>query len=424
MNSAIGKNIVRKARNSNAVLRAVLAATIIPVAVFAQEAEIVSVAATGYGASLEAAKKAAARAAIEQVAGQLVDAETLVENDAVVKDRILTYSGAVLEDIDVVGKPTQEDGLWTVKVLAKVRKTTLRQKLAAENVGSKATLKKGKLFAQATSKAQEAADAGAMLAAAFKGFPRNVVKFEVCKNADGTPAVSVSSADGHVAVTVELSFAQEAWKAWSSALILKLEKMASGRETARWHAERNEENSMGIHQDGKRLFLEGAGIGIVNRWGHQDSSKGFRFAVAPAFREGATSFQAREYVFAGNNEDIVRAFLWKSLPQGMELIVSLMADDEMLESKTWSLRTQPGVAFFSKWGGSALYSKNFSPCMVPAFCDAISLQVKYRQSVRFTLDLGKLPASFIEDATDVVTSVRFLVPDDSGHNSKLVPMKE
>jgi hypothetical protein len=163
---------------------------------------------------------------------------------------------------------------------------------------------------------------------------------------------------------------------------------------------------------------------MKNRWGANDSSEGFRFAVAPAFREGTTGFQAREYVFAGNNEDIVRAFLWKSLPQGMELIVSLMADDEMLESKTWSLRTQPGVAFFSKWGGSALYSKNFSPCMVPAFCDAISLQVKYRQSVRFTLDLGKLPASFIEDATDVVTSVRFLVPDDSGHNSKLVPMKE
>ncbi len=405
----------------------VLAAAFLPVATLAQAGEIVSVTASGYGVSLEAAKKAAGRAAIEQVVGQIVDAETLVENDELVKDRILTYSGAFLEDIDVVGKPTQEDGLWTVKILAKVRKTTLQQKLAAENVG-KAKLKKGKLFAQATSKAQEADDAGAMLAAAFEGFPKNVVKFEVCKNADGTPAVSVSSAGGNVVVEVELSFDKEAWKAWSSALILKLEKMASDKETAKWDVDRNGDDGRGIYQNGKKLFLQGAEIS--NRWGDQDSSEGFRFAVASTFREGATSFQAHEYVFADNNADVVRTFLWKSLPQGMDLTVSLMADDEMLESKTWSLRTEPGVAFFPKWGGSALYIKNFSPCLVPAFCDAVSVEVKYRQSVRFKLDLGKLPASFLDDATDVETSVRFLVPDASrggsyfsGPDPELAPIK-
>ena len=269
---------VSKGRRSTVAMMVVLAAAFLPVATLAQAGEIVSVTASGYGVSLEAAKKAAGRAAIEQVVGQIVDAETLVENDELVKDRILTYSGAFLEDIDVVGKPTLEDGLWTVKILAKVRKTTLQQKLAAENVG-KAKLKKGKLFAQATSKAQEADDAGAVLAAAFEGFPKNVVKFEVCKNADGTPAVSVSSAGGNVVVEVELSFDKEAWKAWSSALILKLEKMASGGETAKWDVDREEDDGRGIYQDGKKLFLQGARM--KNRWGLHDSSEGFRFAVAP-----------------------------------------------------------------------------------------------------------------------------------------------
>lgn len=413
-----------------------LGVALLSASAFAQEADVVAVSATGYGVSLETAKKAAGRAAIEQVVGQLVDAETLVENDELVKDRILTYSGAFLEDIDIVGKPTQEDGLWIVAVLAKVRKTTLQQKLATENIGSKAALKKGKLFAQATSKAQEADDAGDMLAAAFEGFPKGVVKFEVCQNTDGTPAVSVSSADGKVEVEVELSFDKEAWKAWANALVQKLDKMASSKETAKWDAENGAGGREGIYQDGKRLFLQ-TRKEITDRWGPHGNGeqlrdpRAFRLAVASAFREGTTGFSANEYVFSDNNAEVVRNFLWKSLPQSMELTVSLMADDEMLESKTWSLRATPGVALYPTSGGMALYIGNFSPCLVPAFCYAGSLDARYLQSVRFKLDLGKIPASILDDATDVETSVCFLVPNEerggtyfSGPGPELIPMKD
>lgn len=64
-----------------------------PALSLAEEPEAVSVEASGFGETVELAKKAAGRAAIEQVVGQMVDAESLVENDELIKDKILQYSG-------------------------------------------------------------------------------------------------------------------------------------------------------------------------------------------------------------------------------------------------------------------------------------------------------------------------------------------
>ena len=83
-------------KSKPATAAVLLAALLLPLSASAQDAETVTVLATGYGVDPDAAKKAAGRAAIEQVVGQLVDAETLVENDELVKDCILTHSAAFL----------------------------------------------------------------------------------------------------------------------------------------------------------------------------------------------------------------------------------------------------------------------------------------------------------------------------------------
>ena len=62
---------------------AALAALLLPLAAFAaDDNSLVEVFATGVGTTQEAAMKAADRAAVEQVVGRMVDATTLVENDA------------------------------------------------------------------------------------------------------------------------------------------------------------------------------------------------------------------------------------------------------------------------------------------------------------------------------------------------------
>ena len=63
----------------------------------ADPANLVTVQAKGQGETVDAAKKDAVRNAIKTAVGELVDAKTLVENDELVEDRILTLSNAMVE---------------------------------------------------------------------------------------------------------------------------------------------------------------------------------------------------------------------------------------------------------------------------------------------------------------------------------------
>jgi hypothetical protein len=67
-----------------------------------RQAALVAVVATGAGETPDAARQNAFSAAIEQVVGALVDAETIVKNDQVVRDQVLTYSRGYVEEFDVV----------------------------------------------------------------------------------------------------------------------------------------------------------------------------------------------------------------------------------------------------------------------------------------------------------------------------------
>ncbi len=116
----------------NRLLLPLLAAVLLPLAAFAADDDsLVEVFAVGVGTTQEAAMKAANKAAVEQVVGTIIDATTRAENDELVEDRILTYSAALVADSKIVGTPKSADGLITVKVRATVKKTALREKLAA-----------------------------------------------------------------------------------------------------------------------------------------------------------------------------------------------------------------------------------------------------------------------------------------------------
>lgn len=387
-----------------------LAALLLPLSASAQDAETVTVLATGYGVDPDAAKKAAGRAAIEQVVGQLVDAETLVENDELVKDRILTHSAAFLEDVETVGEPAESDGLWTVKVRAMVRKTQLSKKLAAENV-SRAEVKKGKLFAQAASRQQEAGDAAAMVEALFENFPSGIVKAEVCRDAEGQPAVRVADANGTVEVDVEISVDAAAWKDWAAEARLKLDKMAASFEDAAWDLSRG---GLGIDVrpvgKGDRRNVPAAGS-VRSRWGAHDGSQGFRLAFATSLREDASKLSVREYRFDGNNAKHVGDALWAAVPQRIRLDVSLMAGGDCLDMRTVRI---DGSVFMpmAKRGGSALTSGNANFLLAPAVFGSRELNgTPFFRKARFTVQLGPLSSESLEEADDVAIKTTFLVPD-------------
>jgi len=57
--------------------------------------------------------------------GLIVDAETVVKNDEIIKEQILTASNSFISKYEPVGRPTEEDGLTTVTIRAVVENRQL-----------------------------------------------------------------------------------------------------------------------------------------------------------------------------------------------------------------------------------------------------------------------------------------------------------
>jgi len=100
------------------------------------ESENTVVVAEGAGTTKEEALKDAFRAAVRQVVGEVVDAETLVKNEDVVKDQVLTYSDGFVPEHQELSA-THDNGIFRVSIRAQVRRRSVIMKLRAANVTTK-----------------------------------------------------------------------------------------------------------------------------------------------------------------------------------------------------------------------------------------------------------------------------------------------
>lgn len=94
---------------------------------------LVALMVNGVGISKEEAEKDAYRNAIRQVVGAYVDAETIVANDEIIRDNVITLSSAYIERA-ATKSVAQENGLFKVTVDAKIRITKLLDSLKQHNV--------------------------------------------------------------------------------------------------------------------------------------------------------------------------------------------------------------------------------------------------------------------------------------------------
>jgi len=145
----------------------------IPVRETGETSNTISVVATGVGKDGDAALQNAFRNAVSQAVGVLVSAETLVENDAVVKDKILSFSRGFVESYEPLGEPTTEDGLVSVRIRAEVKRTDLRDRLQSAGI-IKIAVDGRVLAAQATIREDSHADATEMLVDMLEKFPANL----------------------------------------------------------------------------------------------------------------------------------------------------------------------------------------------------------------------------------------------------------
>ena len=101
---------------------------------------------TGVGTDPEKAIQNAFSQAIEQAVGVLVDAETVVKNDQLIRDEILTYSRGYMEKYEVV-KRWQEDGLHHATIRAVVARDKLVEKLRGMKIAVQEVCRRSRIAA-------------------------------------------------------------------------------------------------------------------------------------------------------------------------------------------------------------------------------------------------------------------------------------
>ena len=123
--------------------------------------EIVEVVAQGMGIDANAALLNAYSNAVQQALGLYVDAETMVQNDQIVQDKILTYSKGFIQEATTV-KQSQANGLFQVNIRAKVKRQQLLEQAKANNISVKA-VEGVSLHAQVETQIKQESDAKALL---------------------------------------------------------------------------------------------------------------------------------------------------------------------------------------------------------------------------------------------------------------------
>jgi len=137
--------------------------------------ETQTVVSEGVGTTPDEALKDAFRNAVQQVVGAVVDAETMVKNDELIEDKILTYSNGFIKGYEEVpNSKKNESGVHRVKIKAEVERRSVVMKLKAVNITVKEVDGKS-MFAEFTTKRSAIEAAVAMRKRALEGFPANVV---------------------------------------------------------------------------------------------------------------------------------------------------------------------------------------------------------------------------------------------------------
>ena len=111
----------------------VVLACLLAVGVFA--AENLQVIARGMGKDAASATKDALVQAVQQAVGAMVDSETMMKNDAILKEQVLTFSDGFVSKYEVLKAPAPNKyGLYETTIKAQVEQKKLRGKLAETRI--------------------------------------------------------------------------------------------------------------------------------------------------------------------------------------------------------------------------------------------------------------------------------------------------
>lgn len=177
----------------------------------AANAETISVDATGSGSTESEALQQALMSAVSSAVGTLIDAETVVENDKVIKDRILSATNGFVEKYEKLESRRDGEG-WTVKVRATVRSGTLRERLDQTIHRSTSPVDGQNLGQRIRNKQKVAEDQGTLLRSALGECCKGVLKVERIGDPVAVDGADLGAGMVRLRIAVRISIDDKAWR--------------------------------------------------------------------------------------------------------------------------------------------------------------------------------------------------------------------
>ncbi len=197
--------------------------------------EKIAVVVTGIGESAEAAEKDALRRAVRSAVGSYVDSETLVQNDKLIRDRVLESTGSYVTSYKTIGPPVKRNGVVEVEIQAIVEGGQVAKALEAANLVQRGVSTKN-LVAEIEGKIENAREGAKILE---KNLPKDLLqKLLVARlvDAEGEPTDKIEPkrkvlADGSVETTWMVQTYFDTNKFYKE-LVPPLHRLLSGISTA------------------------------------------------------------------------------------------------------------------------------------------------------------------------------------------------
>lgn len=191
--------------------------------------------AEGVGITADEALKDAFRSAVRQVVGAVVDAETLVKDDELIDDKVLTYSDGFVKTYEKLSEK-QQGGLIRIKIAASIERRSVIAKLKAANITVTEVDGKG-LFSEAVTELEAEQGVEDLLRKSLEGFPNTLLEASVV----GRPQLVEKTGEKvTVSIQVQVEPNLKAYKAFVARFQPILEKVAkdSGEFSAAFRRER------------------------------------------------------------------------------------------------------------------------------------------------------------------------------------------
>ena len=172
--------------------------------------------ADGVGVSPEAAKKNAFRNAVSKVVGSFIENDILIKNDKIIEDRLLEYSGGFVETFEIISESKDKDGLFKVKLKAKIAQQTVVEKLRSMKIDVK-SVSGSNLKAQLDTQETMKKEGGKLINSIMEEYPKLWQAKQIGES---------KIANGKLALQIEVSVDREKYLAWAEKLCKVLEKSA------------------------------------------------------------------------------------------------------------------------------------------------------------------------------------------------------